>query len=115
MWAPDQDGSRFVRRDAWAEAGMVYAVDINPEAIRHIEERAKKEELQNVKTILGKADDPVLPAGSVDAVLLLKTYHEVAQPVACCGTCAGLCVRERRSESLTAMETAKTMGSGEMS
>ena len=62
--------------------GLVYAVDINPEAIRHIEERAKKEELQNVKTILGKADDPALPAGSVDAVLLLKTYHEVAQPIA---------------------------------
>jgi hypothetical protein len=34
-----------------------------------------------VKTILSKADDPLLPAGSVDAVLMLKTYHEVAQPV----------------------------------
>ena len=62
--------------------GMVYAVDINPEAIRYVAERAKKEELRNVKTILGKADDPMLPAGSVDAVLLLKTYHEVAQPMA---------------------------------
>lgn len=62
-------------------SGMVYAVDINPEAIRYIGERAQKEQLQNVKTILGKADDSLLPAGSVDAVLLLKTYHEVAQPV----------------------------------
>jgi ubiquinone/menaquinone biosynthesis C-methylase UbiE len=60
--------------------GVVYAVDINPEAIRHIGERAQKEQLQNVKTILGKPDDPLLPARSVDAVLLLKTYHEVAQP-----------------------------------
>ncbi len=62
--------------------GVVYAVDINPEAIRYIDERAKKEKLQNVKTILGKADDPLLPAGAVDCVLLLKTYHEVAEPVA---------------------------------
>jgi SAM-dependent methyltransferase len=62
--------------------GTVYAVDINPEAIRYVGERAQKEKLRNVKTILGKADDPVLPASSVDAVLLLKTYHEVAQPVA---------------------------------
>jgi len=61
--------------------GLVYAVDINPEAIRYIGERAQKEQLQNVKTILSKADDALLPAGSVDAVLLLKTYHEVAQPV----------------------------------
>lgn len=63
------------------ESGLVYAVDINPEAIRYIDERAKKEQLQNVKTIQSKADDPLLPAHSVDAVLLLKTYHEVAQPV----------------------------------
>jgi SAM-dependent methyltransferase len=62
--------------------GTVYAVDINPEAIRYVSVRAQKEKLRNVKTILGKADDPVLPANSVDAVLLLKTYHEVAQPVA---------------------------------
>jgi len=34
-----------------------------------------------VKTILSKPDDPLLPATSVDAVLLLKTYHEVAEPV----------------------------------
>jgi ubiquinone/menaquinone biosynthesis C-methylase UbiE len=63
-------------------AGMVYAVDINPEAIRYIDERAQKEQLRNLKTILSKADNPLLPENSVDAVLLLKTYHEVAQPVA---------------------------------
>ncbi len=62
-------------------SGEVYAVDINPEAIRHIEERARKEQLPNVKTILSKPDDPLLPPDSVDAVLLLKAYHEVAHPV----------------------------------
>ena len=60
--------------------GSVYAVDINPEAIRYIESRIQKEKVRNVKTILGKPDNPLLP-GTVDAVLLLKTYHEVAQPV----------------------------------
>ena len=64
------------------ENGLIYAVDINPEAIRYVSDRARKERLQNVKTILGKDDSPLLPANSVDAVLLLKTYHEVAQPVA---------------------------------
>jgi ubiquinone/menaquinone biosynthesis C-methylase UbiE len=63
------------------EGGVVYAVDINPESIRYIGDRAKKEQLRNVKTILGKEDDPLLPAGAVDSVLLLKTYHEVARPV----------------------------------
>jgi ubiquinone/menaquinone biosynthesis C-methylase UbiE len=62
-------------------SGLVYAVDINPEAIRYVGERARKQQLQNVKTILSQADNPLLPATSVDAVLLLKTYHEVARPV----------------------------------
>jgi SAM-dependent methyltransferase len=61
--------------------GSVYAVDINPEAIRYIEDRSQKEQLQNVKAILGHEDDPLLPHSQVDAVLLLKTYHEVAKPV----------------------------------
>lgn len=63
------------------DGGTVYAVDINPESIRYVEDRAQKEKLHNVKTILGKVDDPLLPAGAVDAVLLLKTYHEIAEPV----------------------------------
>ncbi len=63
------------------DRGHVYAVDINPEAVQYITERAQKEQLHNVKAILSKPDDPLLPADSVDAVLLLKTYHEVAHPV----------------------------------
>lgn len=62
-------------------SGTVYAVDINPEAIQAIDQRAAKEHLQNIKTILSQPDDPQVPANSVDAVLLLKTYHEVAHPV----------------------------------
>jgi SAM-dependent methyltransferase len=62
------------------ETGNAYAVDINADAIHYIENRAEKEQLHNVKTVLSKADDPQLPASSVDAVLLLKTYHEVEKP-----------------------------------
>jgi len=62
-------------------SGVVYAVDLNREAIQYIDRRAQKERLANVQTILSKPDDPLLPAHSVDAVLLLKTYHEVAHPI----------------------------------
>jgi len=61
--------------------GKVFAVDINPDAVSHIQSRAQQEQLSNVKAILSKPDDPVLQPDSVDAVLLLKTYHEVAHPV----------------------------------
>src|SRR3954462_15216578 len=38
--------------------GLVYAVDINSEAVHYIGERAHKEKLNNVKAILSKADNP---------------------------------------------------------
>ena len=63
------------------EGGAVYAVEINPDYVKHIETRAEKEKLANIRAVLGKEDDPLLPTGSVDAVLVLKTYHEIAQPV----------------------------------
>src|SRR5271157_5287654 len=61
--------------------GTVYAVDINPDAIDYIKQRTKKEQLHNVKTIVNRPDDAELPPDSIDAVLLLKTYHEIANPV----------------------------------
>ena len=61
--------------------GEVYAVDINPEAIDYINNRVHKEQLKNVKTILSKPDNPELPPDTINAVLFLKAYHEVANPV----------------------------------
>lgn len=61
--------------------GTVFAEEINPRAIDFIADRAKKEKLANIKTVLGTFDDAKLPASSVDAVLMLKVYHEIAHPV----------------------------------
>ena len=61
--------------------GKVYAVEINADFIEHIRQRAVDEKLANIHTVLGKEDDPLLPPGSLDAALLLKTYHEISQPI----------------------------------
>lgn len=61
--------------------GKVFAVEISEDAIKHINERKQKEKLPNIETVLGKEDNPLLPKNKVDAVLILKTYHEIAQPV----------------------------------
>lgn len=62
-------------------SGRVYAVEINRDYLKYIKARAEREKLSNIRTVLGTEDDPLLPQQSVDAVLLLKTYHEIAQPV----------------------------------
>ncbi len=61
--------------------GRVYAVEINQKYLDTIAGRAKRAGYQNVQTVLGTAGDPKLPPGTVDAALILKAYHEVADPV----------------------------------
>ena len=63
------------------EKGKVFAVEINQEYIDYINNRAKKENFTNIQTVLGTEDNPKLTDNSVDAVLILKTYHEIGQPV----------------------------------
>jgi SAM-dependent methyltransferase len=64
-----------------SEKGKVFAVEINQEYIDYINNRAKKENFSNIQTVLGTEDNPKLAENSVDAVLILKTYHEIGQPV----------------------------------
>ncbi|NNE66860.1 MAG: methyltransferase domain-containing protein [Pyrinomonadaceae bacterium] len=63
------------------ESGKVYAVDISQASVDYIENRKKKESLSNIETVLATFDDPKLNKDSVDAVLILNTYHEIAEPV----------------------------------
>ena len=64
-----------------APGGTVYAEDINPQAISYITTRAVRENLPNIRPLLGSVDNTKLPANSIDAVLILKTYHEFAHPI----------------------------------
>jgi SAM-dependent methyltransferase len=49
--------------------------------IEAIKRRVERENLRNVERILGKASDPGLPTGLLDAALIVETYSEVADPV----------------------------------
>lgn len=60
--------------------GSVLAVDIQPEMLTLLRERAKQAEVTNVKPILGSLVDPQLPTGEVDLVLCVDVYHEFSHP-----------------------------------
>jgi len=57
--------------------GIVYAEDVQPVMIEAIRRRAQRENLDNIRTVLGTASDPMLPSG-IDAVLIVSAYHEMA-------------------------------------
>jgi SAM-dependent methyltransferase len=62
--------------------GLVYAEDVQEEMLEATSRRVAREALQdNVRTVLGSALDPRLPAGRLDAVLIVNTYQELEDPV----------------------------------
>ena len=61
-----------------APTGTVYAVDIQPEMLEILERNVADEGLTGVVPLLGEADDPGLPAGQVDWILLVDVYHELS-------------------------------------
>ncbi|MGZ5139232.1 MAG: class I SAM-dependent methyltransferase [Burkholderiales bacterium] len=56
--------------------GRVYAVDTEPDMVKHLAERAKREGLKNLTAVAAKADDPKLPQ-KVDLALLVDVYHHI--------------------------------------
>jgi ubiquinone/menaquinone biosynthesis C-methylase UbiE len=58
--------------------GVVYAQDIQQPMLESIKRRVTREGLQNVETRKSTAEDPNLPLGALDAVLVSDTYQEVA-------------------------------------
>jgi predicted methyltransferase len=59
--------------------GKVYAEDIQEDVLEDVRHEAEKEGLKQIETILGAPDDPRLPAGSLDVVLAVNSYHEWVQ------------------------------------
>jgi len=60
--------------------GRVYANDLQPEMLRMLGARLQRERISNVTLVQGSVDDPKLPAGSVDLVLMVDVYHELSEP-----------------------------------
>jgi SAM-dependent methyltransferase len=56
--------------------GRVYAVDVEPDMVRFLAERAKREDLRNLTPVAGAPDDPRLPE-KVDVILLVDVYHHI--------------------------------------
>jgi len=63
-----------------APGGKVLAVDIQQPMLDMLNERAKAEGVEGIETILGEYEDPKLPVGAVDLLLLVDAYHEFSEP-----------------------------------
>jgi ubiquinone/menaquinone biosynthesis C-methylase UbiE len=60
--------------------GKVYAVDIQPEMLDLLRQRAEGRSLDNIDCIVNTPLDPKIPAGTCDLILLVDVYHEFSHP-----------------------------------
>jgi SAM-dependent methyltransferase len=56
-------------------SGRVYAVDVEPKILDALRERLAGSGLRNVTPVLALAEDPLIPPGACDVVMVVDTYH----------------------------------------
>ncbi len=66
---------RFARHVG--DSGRVYAVDVSPEMILHVNRNIRKLRVKNVITVLSDDDDPLLADGSIDRFFICDTWHHI--------------------------------------
>ncbi len=71
--------SRRIARIVGAQ-GRVEAVDVQPQMVEMLAQRARSEKLGQLHPVLGAADDVQLPPDSVDMAIMVDVYHELAHP-----------------------------------
>jgi len=60
---------------AVAPAGKALAVDLWPELLAHIKEKARKEKVGNLQTVVSEVDKPNLPKNTVDVAFFHDVFH----------------------------------------
>ena len=62
------------------QAGVVMAVDVQPEMIRMLSAMAKRKKLANIRPVLSTATDVRLKPASIDLAIMVDVYHELEHP-----------------------------------
>lgn len=58
------------------EKGVVYAIDVDPGLLNHVEKTAAEQKITNIKTILAAEDDAKIPE-KVDLIIIIDTLHHI--------------------------------------
>ena len=58
--------------------GRVYCVDIQPEMLEIMGDHAEREGITGIVPVLSEVDDPKLPEGEIDWIILADVYHEMS-------------------------------------
>jgi ubiquinone/menaquinone biosynthesis C-methylase UbiE len=63
------------------DTGIIYANDIDEDALEKLQDRYERENIQNIKIVLGKLEDPLFPNNKLDMVIMVYVFHDLEKPV----------------------------------
>lgn len=63
-----------------ASRGRVWGVDVEPNLVNFLNQRARKENLTHLFSVLGTFDDPLIPE-PVDFIFMVNTYHHISERI----------------------------------
>jgi SAM-dependent methyltransferase len=87
--------------------GRVYAVDVEPRILDALRGNLERAGVRNATPVLGLGDDPLLPRGSCDLILIVNTYHHFPDPPAYLARLAGALAPGGRIANLDFREDAE--------
>ena len=58
------------------DKGIVYAIDVDPGLLKHVEKTAAEQKITNIKTVLAAEDDAKIPE-KVDLIIIIDTLHHI--------------------------------------
>lgn len=61
--------------------GLIYANDIDEDALRGLEAGAKRRKIEHIVTVRGEVANPLFPPGVMDLVIMVYVFHDLAKPV----------------------------------
>ena len=67
--------------DRVGPSGKIYANDINKASLNSLKDRCKKYNINNIVTIVGETENPLLPEKSLDIAFMINVYHHLDKPV----------------------------------
>jgi ubiquinone/menaquinone biosynthesis C-methylase UbiE len=71
--------SRRLAREV-GPTGVIYANEVQPQMLARLQQHAAREDIGNLRPVLGTEDDPRLPTNAIDLAIMVDVYHEFALP-----------------------------------
>ena len=63
------------------DRGVVYANEISEGDLETIRNRAQREDVDNIVTVLGEVEDPLFPEKDLDMVIMVYVLHHLDRPI----------------------------------